>query len=64
MLGSQRREFRPAPDHRLYSVRLPYRTLWGWERRSDAGQVVAHCEQLFTDYVACICDAQRRQKSF
>jgi hypothetical protein len=61
MLGSQRKEFRaPVANryNRYYSVRLPWQTLWGWERRNDAGGVMARSEKLFTDYVACVCDAQ------
>ncbi|MGZ5702973.1 MAG: hypothetical protein ACXWIJ_03015 [Burkholderiales bacterium] len=64
MLGSEPREFRrPRRPHEVFSVKLPWQTLWGWERRSVTGGVVARSEQLFTDYVACVCDAQRRPKS-
>jgi hypothetical protein len=62
MVGSQPREFVSEPllqSNRLYSIKLPGRTLWGWERRDAAGEVVACSEQLFMDYVACFCDAQR-----
>jgi hypothetical protein len=62
MLGSQHREFRTPRSHDVFSVKLPWQTLWGWERRSVTGGVVARSEQLFTDYVACVCDAQRRPK--
>jgi hypothetical protein len=62
MLGSERREFRPSPRHRVFSVQLPWQTLWGWERRNATGSLVARSEKLFTDYVACVCDAQRRPK--
>ena len=62
MLGSRPREFVSAPQprfDRLFCIKLPGRTLWGWERRDAAGEVVASSEQLFMDYVACFCDAQR-----
>ena len=63
MLGSQPREFvsefLPRAD-RFFCIKLPGRTLWGWERRSTAGELVTCSEQLFMDYVSCFCDAQRR----
>ena len=59
MLGSQHKEFSARSPHPLFSVKLPWQTLWGWERRNATGSVMARSEKLFTDYVACVCDAQR-----
>ena len=44
---------------RLFSVSLPGGLRWGWQRVSGTGERLAHCENLFPDYVACICDARR-----
>ena len=63
MRGSQRQEFgTPAdPDGaEVFVVRLPGQTLWGWHRRGDTGGVLAQSETLFSDYVACLCDAHGR----
>jgi hypothetical protein len=63
MFGSSPNEFaseRDSPPDRFFSVRLPSRTVWGWERRDAAGEIVARSEQLFMDYITCFCDAQRR----
>jgi len=66
MLGSARNEFTaPAasPARELFRVPLPGRTLWRWQQRNAAGDLVAHSEQLFPDYVACLCDSLRRIRS-
>jgi hypothetical protein len=62
MLGSEHREFRAPPAHAVFAVKLPWQTLWGWEKRNATGGVVARSAQLFTDYVECVCDAQRRPR--
>ena len=62
MLGSTRRELckhSHVNEVRIYSVALPGETLWGWERRSDAGELIARTATLFRDYVTCLCEAQR-----
>jgi hypothetical protein len=63
MFGSYQREFCAPRQQDVFSVKLPWKTFWGWERRNETGGVVARSEQLFTDYVACVCDAQRRPNS-
>ena len=35
------------------------RTLWRWDRRGSAGEIIASGETLFPDYVTCLCDSQR-----
>ena len=61
MLGSSPHDYVAAPDTReqLFSVQLDGKTLWGWQRRSQSGAIVALSETLFPDYVACLCDARR-----
>jgi hypothetical protein len=63
MFGSQVRQFTPImmtpPGEHIFSVQLPRCTMWGWQRRSSAGALLACSDQLFPDYVACLCDAQR-----
>jgi hypothetical protein len=62
MVGSQSGDFasaRPLRGSRLFSVRLPDRTWWGWEKRDEHGAVIARSGQLFMDYVSCFCDAER-----
>jgi hypothetical protein len=63
MLGSRSSDIaldtRPHGEE-LYSVSVLGRTLWGWQRRSAQGEVLARSEHLFADYVACLCDSRRR----
>lgn len=62
MLGSRPGNFQsesPLRGNRFFSVTLPDRTWWGWEKRDECGAVVARSEKLFMDYVSCFCDAER-----
>jgi hypothetical protein len=62
MLGSRPNESNPALQTlgiRLYSVRVLERTLWGWQRRNAAGDLLACNGHFFPDYVDCLCDSLR-----
>jgi hypothetical protein len=62
MLGSRPNEPNPAVQTRgvqLYSVRVLGRTLWGWQRRNAAGDLLACNGHFFPDYVDCLCDSLR-----
>jgi hypothetical protein len=62
MLGSNYREYagscRVAAE--LFEVELHGRTFWAWVKRDCAGNMLAHSENFFPDYIACLCDAQGR----
>jgi hypothetical protein len=63
MHGSRRHEFDPPaaiPAGEVFCLRVAGQTLWGWQRRDAEGDICASSEHLFPDYVACLCDAQRR----
>jgi hypothetical protein len=61
MLGSRRQGFSSTiATERLFTLRLRGRIYWGWERRSTAGRLLARSTRLFADYVACLCDSQRK----
>lgn len=63
MLGSRRSEIEidtRAHGEELYSIRVLGRTLWGWQRHSAQGELLARSEHLFADYVACLCDSRRQ----
>ena len=69
MHGSQRQEFAvqsaaAAASNRsgvrVFAVQLPGQTFWGWHRQGEKGDIVAHSEHLFSEYVACLCDAHGR----
>ena len=63
MRGSDRDQFNchTWAGQQVYSVPLPGQTFWVWTRRTATGELLAHSENLFPDYVACLCDAQRHQ---
>jgi hypothetical protein len=52
----------PSSERRVFAVELPWQTLWAWETRDGASGAVRRSGQLFTDYVSCVCDAQRQNQ--
>lgn len=62
MRGSDRDQFdcHNWAGQQVYSVPFPGQTFWGWTYRTKTGELLAHSENLFPDYVACLCDAQRQ----
>jgi hypothetical protein len=63
MRGSRRHEYHPPAAiaaREVFCLRVAGQTLWGWQRRDAEGGIRASSEHLFPDYVACLCDAQRR----
>ena len=63
MFGSKPHAYkRPVnpPSPEIFSVSLPGGTVWSWQQRDAAGNILAHSETLLPDYVACLCDALRR----
>jgi hypothetical protein len=61
MLGSEHGQYlrRDGACLSVFQVELGGRSLWGWRLRAEDGTVQAQCQDLFRNYVACLCAALR-----